>query len=245
MVAATTRFSGLSVPPEFRWAPYTALYDCLLAAQAGGKLSDEQRDHVFGALHGLLYRFIACAEHSRTFTASIIANGNGPPFPERYYQERELHEFFAAGLSSLECLAFGIFTIGNVMNPAAFPMASPEDLRNIGLGTCRSALMARYPSEPITAELDALIPHKTRGMSGKPEFNDWTDLRNILTHRASPPRAFSVSVGGPEPGTATFRGSQVLDRFSIDRTTTARRLAWLADTMATLLPLAESFAAKL
>lgn len=52
-----------------------------------------------GGCNGVLYRFIASAEHCDALVTSLRAS-TSPPQPERYEQEKLLFDLYADGLSA-------------------------------------------------------------------------------------------------------------------------------------------------
>jgi hypothetical protein len=88
---------------------------------------------------------------------------------------------------------------------------------------------APHPNAPLAVAVAELLESS--------DYKGWTELRNALTHRGSPPRLHRASIGGPRPSRPTDWGELPLH----DRTTEVRR-AWLAETLGGLLSAAEVFA---
>jgi hypothetical protein len=65
-----------------------------------------------GGCNGVLYRYLQAVAADESFTASVVEHGTAPVIDERVAQETALFAFFAAGLSSLECLAYGLCFVG-------------------------------------------------------------------------------------------------------------------------------------
>jgi hypothetical protein len=84
-----------------------------------------------GAWIALSYRFLAIAGYDEAFTNSVRTHGDGPPEPERYYQEWDLYGFFVSGLSVIESFCYGLFAIALLMDATKFPTATEKAKKKI------------------------------------------------------------------------------------------------------------------
>jgi hypothetical protein len=174
-----------------------------------------------GACNGLLYRFLACAEHGDAVVDSLIKS-TSPPQPERYEQEKLLFDFFAEGLSALECLYYGVYFIGALADPGG--LAATVDKRQVAPGHVTKCFEATYAGEALTGRLRAVL--------STPEYSAWRDTRNVLSHRSSPGRDFRT--GGSDAGTYWMGSELSADVFG-------PRRAWLASSIDEILSALELF----
>jgi hypothetical protein len=175
------------------------------------------------------HRYFACCESDRAFTKSIERGGPAPAPPERYLQEHALYVFFASGLSTIESFAYAMHAIGWMLDPPRFDMSSEGQKRNVKpLSTCER-FEAAFPNEALPAALREVI--------GSDEYDEWSGIRNALSHRAAPGRAFSITIGVPdEDRAAEWRWG------AIDERTTADRFEWLTSVTSSLVEAANEFA---
>lgn len=138
-------------------------------------------------LGGLLYRVTACAEHDDSFTASYAQHGT-PPMPERYCQERDLFNFFVTGQSALECMAYSLYTLGEMADPAHFTFFGQGKERRINPDATTDAFQSAFPTSPLTASLVSVF--------GSPAYDQWADARNVLIHRSHSGRHHTLVASG-------------------------------------------------
>lgn len=174
-----------------------------------------------GACNGLLYRFLACAEHADLLTSSLAVS-TSPPQPERYEQEKLLFDFYVEGLSAVECLYYGVYFVGALVDAAHVDPGI--DKRRIVPGYVTDCFETAFPMDAITTTL--------RAVADDPEFRDWRDVRNTLTHRAAPGRDFRT--GGEDEGTYWMGGE-------LDPDGIAGRRAWLSSAVVAVLVPFEGF----
>jgi hypothetical protein len=223
MTLKSERF-GFDVPDDFP-------LERLEAVHATISDPDEERRKLpgwaewAGACNGVLYRFMACAEHSDTLINSL-QRSTSPPIPERYEQEKLLYSFFSEGLSSLECLYYGAYFAGSLV--AASQLDPTKDARDITPVFVTRKFEAAFPGERVTATLRRVLDDA--------EYRAWKDFRNVLTHRAAPGREHHE--GGPSSGNTYWLGD-LLDPASFS----ARRI-WLAASLTAILADLDAFAAQ-
>jgi hypothetical protein len=177
-----------------------------------------------GACNGVLYRFMACAEHCDRLVASLTES-TSPLMPERYEQEKLLFNFFAEGLSSLECLYYGAYFVGALVDPRGMDAGRPQ--RDVVPRFVTEQFENVFPTEPATARL--------RQVLDSPEHTVWRSVRNILMHRAAPGRTH-------HKGGSTSGNTYWLDDL-LDPATFAARRTWLSRSIGEILDGLEAFTA--
>jgi hypothetical protein len=182
------------------------------------------------ALNGLMYRFLAFSRHHEKVSASLT-DSPSPPQPERYRQEKWLFAFFFEGLSSLECLCYGLYFIGVMAEPTQFDVN--EDRRNITIGHVANAYATAFPAEALSQRLASVAK------SG--DLAEWRDVRNFLSHRGAPGRTFYE--GGPQSGQVDWNLplTQVNVSVILEPADLQRRRGWLADAVTEISEAAEAF----
>jgi hypothetical protein len=214
MTSTSERF-GFDVPSDF---PIKLLED---AHASISDMDDARREEAAwhewaGACNGVLYRFMACAEHCDRLVASLTRSSS-PPLPERYEQERLLFNFFAEGLSSLECLYYGVYFVGSLVDPVGID--GTLDPREVVPRRVTERFEDVFPAELISPPL--------RKVLDSPHHTAWRKIRNVLTHRTAPGREHHK--GGPTSGNTYWLGD-VLNPASFS----ARR-AWLSGSLSEIL----------
>jgi hypothetical protein len=175
-----------------------------------------------GACNAVLYRFMACAEHSDALVASLRAS-TSPELPERYRQEKLLFSFFAEGLSSLESLYYGSYSIGALVDPIG--LDPNRNAKQITPRLVTERFEDVFATDPFTSKLRQVLDSS--------DHDRWRATRNVLTHRAAPGRTHHE--GGPTSGETYWQGD-LLDPAEF----TARR-AWLCSALAEILEPLDSF----
>jgi hypothetical protein len=220
MTVHSARFD-LDVPDDFPIDLLEATHAQISDPDDARRQTDEWREWA-GACNGLLYRFLACAGHSDSLVSSLEAS-TSPPQPERYEQEKLLFDFFAEGLSALECLYYGVYFMGALVDPSQ--VDSGQARRKIVPWYVTESFEAAFPGDAMTARLRAVLDNT--------DHRNWREARNILTHRAAPGRDFRT--GGDDAGTYWMGGTLDADAF-------VSRRAWLASTIEEMLASFQVFA---
>lgn len=223
---------GLVMPQSFNSAAHDKVHECLLPYK-DNHLSEWMS---FGiAWKGVAYRSKAALSYHQRFT-DLVRRTTSPASEERFEQEHALFGFFSAALSSLECYYYALYCVGAMQNSAAFPAASPKDLRVYPLNV-KDRFLATFPSDPVTAEMQSVI--------ADPMFSEISDIRNVLNHRGVPPRHFFQ--GGDKHGKAMAPSNpkdpaaQWAYLFEINDKTTEDRWVWVSGRLFKLLATAEAF----
>lgn len=161
-----------------------------LASQTG----HPAHTHFIGAWNAISYRYKAVAEYDQQLTASIVTHGPGAGDPNRYEQERDLFEFFSSGVSVFDAFCFGAFAIGAFASPTHFPLNTDSDERKVNWKSLLQAYNESFATDPIT-----LVLHTVKADAALKAIRR---VRDILTHRSSPARQFSLLIGSPTKSTA-------------------------------------------
>jgi hypothetical protein len=230
---------GLVLPADFPAGPFEGTYQ--------HALDDIIHTEEFtGAWLGMAYRFKACTESAETFAALLAQHGSNPPFEQRYAQDREKFEFFANGLSALECTFFGMHFLAELVKPAEFPVSNP---RGIKPEPTIVLFHNHFPGELLTDELHATFYSQ--------DYLDWSDLRNLLMHRIAAGRTIQISSAGarvalpPDRWTSArlstpkpTHSPRTLPELEISANAFLLRRAWLSHRMTAILSAAHDFAVK-
>lgn len=152
---------------------------------------------------GVAYRFRATTEYQSNFEASFTApSGVTPPTDDHYLQERALFGFFVSGLACLECFAFALHAIGAYYKPGTFDV-SQKRLMEITPKSVANLLKEAWPNAAVTGAMRSLVDDDM--------FRKWKSIRNVLGHRAVPPRAIEITPGSGVRSTWQLVKYQFLD----------------------------------
>jgi hypothetical protein len=154
----------------------------------------------------MAYRFVECFDHSAQFAASIREHGLAPVPTERFRQEAALFGFFVSGLSSIECFLYGLHALAWAASGNRFAMETGNQKRGVTIQATTGGFVECFPNDQITAELSAL-----REEDG---FVEWSELRNVLAHRAAPGRLINLQLGGAETVHALREWGELPDAFA-------------------------------
>jgi hypothetical protein len=211
--------SGILVAPGFPLADFDAIADIV----AG--LDEVPRGHAIRSWLAVAYRHRTCVLESAAFAASLDR------LDDHFLYERALFSFITAGLAALESAAFGVHALGYALDPKVFLMTTDEQVKAVGIGQTAARLTQAFPAEPITSDFAQFRIDQT--------FVLWRDVRNYISHRATPGRNIHVSVG-PGSTSITWGGFG-----EMDPNLTASRLAWLEAWLGRLMADTIGFAAAL
>jgi hypothetical protein len=145
------------------------------------------------------------ARYDESFTNSILENGVSPGPMLRYEQERLLFGFFNSGCSAVDAFFFGMFTIGAMLDPVAFRLRDNSDERDVTPANCCRAYCKAFTGDPIVSALQLATNNRDS------DWEKFSAIRNVLTHRAAPPRDFFV--GDPsQPDAIMFELTSISTR---------------------------------
>ncbi len=137
------------------------------------------------AWNAVSFRYLGMVQDGDAFTKSIIADGTSPPAERRFHQEKCLFDFFSSGFSAIDSFFYAAFALGALVDPAAFPFANDAARRKVKVSATVESFGRRFPTGQPLAALQAA--------ASSPEYTQWRNVRNILTHRAAPGRKLYVS----------------------------------------------------
>jgi hypothetical protein len=172
----------VEAPAGFPLGAYNAIYNAVprKARRRKRKWADF-RD----AWSAVAYRFIWLDYYADAFEKSVRKNSIAPPQPMRSEQERFAFGFILNALSCLETAHYGLFAIGALLSKD-FPLLKEKHRRNVSMKeTARMFEKVFTKKEPVTKAL--------RGVGRASAVKQLQDVRNIIVHRANPPRAFKMS----------------------------------------------------
>jgi hypothetical protein len=193
--------NGLVPPPDFPAADFEAIYTKITP-----RSSHSAHTRFVGAWNAISYRYKAVTECEVQFTASIVRDGPGPGQPIRYEQERDLFNFFSSGVSVFDAFCFGAFAIGAHTGSTYFQLVTDTDERKVNWKRLIDAYTKSFANDPITPLLNSI--------DADGALAALRDARNILMHRAVPPRQIGVSIGSVavEPVSTIDRLNLTLDQ---------------------------------
>lgn len=154
------------------------------------------------------------------------------PQQEQYIQERELFGFFVSGLASVESCYYSCYILAAILNSTYFPMNKPK---TINPATTADKFVKFHQHEVLTIQLDHL--RKTT------EYQDWCDIRNVVTDRIIPSRQVSVQLWPPQPN-PIHNVAWMDGKIPLDMNTTAIRRTWLATILSDLVVAIDTFTTK-
>ncbi len=218
--------NGLVMPSDFPVSPYEAVHARLPKDHPENTY---YREHA-GAWNAVAHRFLAAAQYSDDFTASIRQTAGSASVEARHYQEKSLFGFFTNGLSAIEATFYGLFAMGGLLNSAFFPMTTPEDQQNVTPRNTFTTYGKAFPGDPILIILGAVLKDSA--------YQELKQIRNVLAHRTAPGRQIYLTVGDSEPMAEEWK----LFNIPLDVNLTVRRRAQLARLLMNLLEGAEIFA---
>ena len=113
-----------------------------------------------------------------------------------------------------------MYMIGALIDQARFPIATPNDLKSINPSMVRDKFLSVFPGDSLGIRLSNLIT--------SPEYKQWSDVRNILTHRAQPSRIHHVVFGAQHQSSSPIEKTELkLAGLELNSQTTAARRGWL------------------
>jgi hypothetical protein len=217
--------NGLTMPADFPVDLFETIFG---ASQRHG--SNPLYFHFIGAWSAISYRYKALAEYDDRFTDIIKKSGHGQA---RYEQERDLFGFASNAYSIFEAFHYAMFAIGALIKPEIFVLNAPADESKVNISTTRARYKDAFPGDPISVSFQEFFDDSAR--------LDLSLLRNVLTHRAAPPRAFGLAVG---PRDAVPSAELTRVNISLDENTTQSRRHEVSRLLTGYLKAAEIFVAS-
>lgn len=148
-------------------------------------------------------------ERRLLWTSSIVRNG-------------AIFGFFASGLAALESFSFAVYVIGAHYEPNRIGISDAQ-LKEVYPRGVVAILDKFFPNAPFTTTIRNLIDEST--------FERWNDIRNILSHRAIPPRSITFSPGSETLVTWLFTKEKYLASDEDLSTVPSVRRPWLSASL--------------
>jgi hypothetical protein len=233
---AISRTIGIDMPDDF---PTTA-YD-VVNAKLG---SYQQRNpnvwtQYAGGWNAIAFRFKTATVADDRFTESI-KHFPQPPL-EEYQAQEEAFMFFLAGFAVIESLAYALFALGAMLQPANFPMSTDDARQAIKPTLTKKKFAIHFASTPVEAALSAFLAD----LLADPTYKKWRLIRNALAHRTAPPRQHvtELGTGGGGGGTSQLGSTtwQVIGGLVLNDRTTSDKRKWLTEQLARSIQATESF----
>jgi hypothetical protein len=155
-------------------------------------------------------------ELDELFTASVKVHGAGPGEPARYAQERDLFGFASNAYSMFDAFHYAMFAIGALLSPENVKLSTPADEKRISFRRTWDAYKKAFPDDTVLTNFAAFSADEARV--------DLDTMRNMLTHRATPPRAFQIGADDQPPAKLTRLGITLNDQTTRLRCQEAHRL---------------------
>lgn len=200
---------------------YRDCIDCIGAGESSVKLMGM-------GFAGTAYRFRTVAENDEILSTSFRENGYGPPAEEYYRQITALYVFFSAGLSCIESFFFAMHALAAHYKPEKFKLG-PQDLRNINYSSVKDKFNKYWEGTDLSIAMKDLVQSV--------EFSEWKDIRNIYSHRVVIPREtiFDCIKDRMSANLLMEAADPTKQNISLNEFTTAKRRAWLAAQMVSLV----------
>jgi hypothetical protein len=175
--------TSLTMPTDFPADPFDKIFE---ASQRHSE--NPTYGQFIGAWKAVSYRYVSLAECDESFTASIKKHGVAPASGRaRYEQERDLFGFSSNTYSALDAFYYAMFAVGSFVAPEVFVLATPADEAKVNIAATHTKYGQAFPLDQILVSFNDFLDDPAR--------LKLSQLRNMLTHRAAPPRAFSLTVG--------------------------------------------------
>lgn len=220
--------NGLVPAPDFPVAAYEAIHRHVVSRWGG----DELYEHYAGAWNAVAYRYHAAVQAGEEFQLSLESHGSSPSPEERYRQDQALSMFFNSGYSTIESVFYGLHSIAAFIDPVSFSLATPKARQQVSPTQTSAAFKRAFPGDPLLLAFDALL--------ADPAYQEWREIRNVLTHRTAPGRRMYVGIGDDDAPATEWK----LNSIPLDSTMAKGRRAEIARMLGDLLSAVETFISK-
>lgn len=220
--------NGLGAPLDFPAGPYEAVHAIVVSKW----MSHALYEHYAGSWNAVAYRYVGANDAGQEFDLSLEEHGASPTPVERYRQEQALFTFFSSGFSTFEAAFYALYVIGAFLEPTGFSLASEKDQQRVSPAHTSIAFKAAFVGDPILAGFDRVF--------ADPAYQQWREIRNVLTHRTAPGRRMYVSIGTDDAPPVEWK----LKNITLDRALVPARQGELARLLGELLSATEAFLAK-
>jgi hypothetical protein len=181
-----TQFSQTLGQLEIPRALPVTEYDLVNQKAARFAESEKAKWYAFAsAWNAVAFRWRATHEHASDFGASI-AKSSSPEVNERFRQDHDLFVFVTSAVSTVECFFFASYCLASLVNPASFPISNERDLKFYPRDVA-FLFQEAFLTDSITSSMSTCL--------AAPELLVLQDLRNVLAHRGTPPRAHFAGNG--------------------------------------------------
>jgi len=223
------RFATVDVeaPDGFPLDAYNAVYNGIpKKARRRKRLWVDFRD----AWSAVAYRFLSLTYYADAFAESVRNDGIAPAQPMRAEQERFAFGCILNALSCLETAHYGLFAVGALVSKG-FPLRNEKDRGRVTMDRTAKKFAQVFPKkEPVTVAL--------RRVKRARAVKRLQTVRNIIAHRANPPRGFRMS----DPNRADWKLTK--GPMKLGATTLTAIRADVADLLEVLLDPAAKFVEK-
>ena len=219
-------FNGLPMPEDFSSALFHRVTERAVLRSQTHVVSFEQFSMAWNAIP---YRFLALADDSHKYTASIGAPDGASSSRQRYIQERHLFGFFSNGFSMFESFFYAMFAVGGMLSSADFPLEKEKEQRKISPPYTQSRYAGLFGNDPVLTAFDKVLNDAA--------YTECKDIRNILSHRTAPGRRVFLSTAQGKDIPSQWK----IDDIPLDSELTISRRAQLAALLTTLLGAAAEF----
>jgi hypothetical protein len=225
---------GIDMPEDFPTTAHNGVNDKLKPCQPRNPNVWSEYGSGWNAI---AFRFSAATDADATFTTSLKRPASS--LEEYEIQEKALFAFFVTGYAAIESFSYALFAVGALLDQRTFPMSTPEQLKAVTPRRTLDKFAARFAGKPVVLALSALV--------NDPALGDWHAIRNVLAHRAAPPRQHNVTIhegasSGENAGTTSstwlINANLVV---TLDEQTTSNRRAWLARHLTACVQATEYF----
>lgn len=178
---------------------------------------------------GVAYRYRTLAENDEIFTTSIKQDGYGPPIEEGYYKQiSSQFAFFTAGFSCIESFFFAMHALASYYKPDSFDLCT-EALSRVGWSQVKDQYNKHWKETALASTMSGLV--------ASTEFNEWKEIRNILSHRVEIPREiiFHCSNGNVSANLLREKAGSKGGNISLNEFTISKRRLWLSDQIMELV----------
>jgi hypothetical protein len=171
------------------WGVLPLGYPTAVAERTYKSLVDRTEDHprvreLMGAgFRGAALRWRTATESHASYSELVASHGIAPASGPSYEQDRSLFVFFTSGLASLESFAFALHALG-AYRASEFAL-DDDSLRNVKPSSVARRYIGRWPDLEVSGALDKLAKSD--------EFGRWNRIRNVVSHRAPPPKLIRIS----------------------------------------------------
>lgn len=201
--------------------------------------SEKQSARLMGmGFAGVAYRFRTMAENDDIFTASIIQDGCGPSSNDYYKQITSLYIFFVSGLSCIESFYFAIHSLGHYYRQECFKL-SPKALKKVTCKNVAEDFKRFWNGSNLTLEMTKLVESD--------EFKEWSEIRNILSHRLVLPREiiFDCQAGSTSANLLRQQAGSKGSNNPLNEKATSNRRGWISKQISLLIDSFELFIQEL